>query len=126
MIKRLLKWSNDNHWYIIAGLVMASMMFWTYGCVSTVSSVMYPDKQINRSELETELQYLVSTVQNRIEDLDRQDAIKQSLLDAANVVASTGTINPSGLINLAATIGAIGFGLNRNQALKKIKNGNGA
>jgi len=87
---------------------------------------MYPDKQINRSELETELQYLVSTVQNRIEDLDRQDAIKQSLLDAANVVASTGTINPSGLINLAATIGAIGFGLNRNQALKKIKNGNGA
>ena len=44
----------------------------------------------------------------------------QALLDAGNLMATTGQINPSGLINIAATIGAISFGLNRNQKLKAV------
>jgi hypothetical protein len=119
-MKRILTFCNDNHWWLIAGLLIAGMIFWTFGCQSHVESLITPQKQINRTELQNELQYIIGTAKAREEDLDRQDATKQALLDAANVIGTTGSINPSGLLNVAATIGAIGFGLNRNQKLKAI------
>jgi len=120
MVAKILKFFNDNHWYIIAGLMIALSVFWTYGCVSTTTSLLYPEQKVCRSELQNELNYLVGLAKAREEDLDRQDEVKQALLDAANIISQTGSINPSGLINLAAMIGAIGFGLNRNQKLKTV------
>ena len=119
-MSKILKYLNDNHWYIIAGCVIFIMILWTYGCESQVESMINPPKLINRAELENELNYLVGLVEVKAEDLNRQDMIKQSLLDAANIIGAGGSINPSGLLNIAATIGAISFGLNRNQKLKKI------
>ncbi len=119
-MKKFLKNLNDNHWYLIAAAIAAGIMIWTYGCISTVPSVLHPEQLINRIELDNELQYLIGLVQARAQELDRQDAIKQSLLDAANVISQTGNINPSGLLNIFATIGAISFGLNRNQKVKSL------
>lgn len=115
----ILKFLNDNHWYLVAGCLAAGLLFWTYGCVSTTESLINPGQQINRTELQAELTYLIGLAGARGEDLDRQDAVKQALLDAANVMSTTGSINPSGLINLVACIGAISFGLNRNQKFKQ-------
>lgn len=119
-MKRILKSLNDNHWYIIAAAIAAAIMIWVYGCVSTVPSVLHPEQLINRIELDNELQYLIGLVQARAQELDRQDAIKQALLDSANVIGQTGNINPSGLLNIIATIGAVSFGLNRNQKAKAL------
>jgi len=116
----ILKWFNDQHWYLIAGLIIASMLFWTYGCESTVTSIMYPDKKINRSELQNELVYVVGLAKSREDNLDKQDAAKQALLDAATVIGSTGSINPAGLVNIAATIAAIGWGLKKNQQVNTL------
>lgn len=79
---------------------------------------MQPEKMINRAELQLELDYLIGQAQVKFLALDKQDEIKQTLLDAANVISSTGQINPSGLLNITATIVAISFGLNRNKALQ--------
>jgi len=116
---KILKFCNDNHWFIAAGCAIAIAIFWTYGCESQVESMITPTKQVNRAELENELDYLIGLVKIKAQDIDRQDEIKQALLDAANVIGAGGTINPSGLLNIAATIGAISFGLNRNQKLKQ-------
>jgi len=129
MLKRILKFCNDNHWWIIAGTLVMVMTFWAFGCQSTTASIMNPEKKVCRSELINELNYFVGLAKSREEDLDRQDAAKQALIDAARLVSQTGTINPAGLLNIAATIGAIGFGLNRNQKVKAVlaaasKNGN--
>lgn len=117
---KILKWLNDQHWYLIAIAVIAVSIFWTYGCESQVRGLINPDQRINRAELQNELDFIIGQARIKAEDLDRQDEIKQALLDAANIMSTTGTINPSGLINLAACIGAISFGLNRNQKLKKL------
>jgi len=119
-MKALLSWLNEQHWYIIATIVIAVAIFWTYGCESQVTSMLDPNQKVNRMGLQNELNYLVGQVEVKVADLDKQDEIKQALLDAANVIGTTGSINPSGLINLAACIGAIGFGLNRNQKLKSL------
>jgi len=115
----IIKFCNDNHWWLIAGLIFTCILFWVYGCVSTVQSLTDPTKKVDRTELQAELTYLVGVAKSREENLDRQDAVKQALLDAANIIGTSGTINPSGLINLLASIGGISFGLNRNQAAKK-------
>lgn len=116
----ILKFLNDNHWYLIAGCLAAGLFFWTYGCVSTTESLVKPGTKVNRAELQNELTYLIGLANSRGEDLDRQDQVKQAILDAGNIISQTGNFNPSGLLNLMATIGAISFGLNRNQKLKKI------
>jgi hypothetical protein len=118
MIKTVLKWCNDNHWYLIAGAMIITVIFWTYGCESKVTSLINQGQMVNRSELQNELNYVVGQAKAREENLDRQDAVKQALLDAANIMGTTGAINPSGLINLAASIGGIAFGLSQRQALK--------
>lgn len=118
-MQNVLNWLNDNHWYLIAIALVAGLFVWTYGCESQVQSLMNPPEKINRTELSNELAYLVGLAKAREEDLDKQDAAKQALLDAATVIGSTGSINPAGLVNIGATILAISWGLNRNQKLKE-------
>jgi len=118
MFMHILKALNDNHWYIIATVVIAVAIFWTYGCESQVKSLIEPNKMVNRTELDNELQYLLGKAQALAERLDKQDEIKQALLDAASVIGTTGQINPTGLLNLAATIGGISFGLSQRQKYK--------
>jgi hypothetical protein len=118
MLSLILKALNDNHWFIVAAALISILFFYGYGCESQTNSLINPEKKVTRGELQAELEYLASIADVRIADLDKRDAIKQELLDAANVIGTGGTINASGLVNLAATIGAISFGLNRNQQLK--------
>lgn len=119
-MKKLLNFMNEQHWYVIAFAIISGLVVFSYGCVSTTTSLINPDRKINRLELQNELDYLFGLAEARAEDLNRQDAIKQAFLDAANVMSQAGSINPSGLINLAACIGAISFGLNRNQKVKAL------
>lgn len=120
-MKAFLKFANDNHWYLIGIVLISIAIFWTYGCESEVESMLDPTKTVNRHMLEAELDYLIADVENKVADLNRQDEIKQALLDSVNILGTTGNINPSGLLNLVATIGAITFGLNRNQKVKALK-----
>lgn len=116
-MKTLLKWFNDNHWYVIAAVIIVSMCLWTYGCESQVASLIDPAKKVNRMELQVELEYVAGIAKTRVADLDKQDAIKQALFDALTTVSQGGQINAMGLLNLAGTIGAISWGLKKNQAL---------
>lgn len=120
-MKNLLKLINDNHWYLVAIAIIAGMVFWTHGCESQVASLIDPTQKVNRAGLQNELNYIVGQVEIKVADLDKQEALKQALFDSMIVVAQGGQINTLGIINLAATIGAISFGLNRNQKLKNVQ-----
>lgn len=121
MVKSVLKSLNDNHWYIIAAALLGTAIFWAYGCESKCKSLIDPQQLVNRSELQNELNYLIGQAKAREENLDKQDAVKQALLDSVNIMSSEGSINPSGLLNLAATIGGISFGLSQRQNLNAYK-----
>lgn len=124
MLKSTLKLINDNHWYLAAALVAVAALFWTYGCESQVMSLLDESKKVNRSGLQNELNYIVGLARTRAEDLDKQDSVKQALLDAANIISTEGSINPSGLLNLAACVGGISFGLSQRQKLNAYKKTN--
>lgn len=110
-----LRFLNDNHWYIVAVVILSSAIFWSYGCESKVSSLLDNANLVNRAQLENELQYLIGEANAKIANLNKQDEIKQALLDAANIVGQGGQINPSGLLNIAASVGGIAFGLSQRQ-----------
>lgn len=118
-MSKFLTWLNDQHWFIIALIVIGALIVWVYGCESQTQSLIKPDTKVNRLELEAEMEYLAGITKARVADLDKQDEIKQAFLDSLVVVGQGGQFNTAGLVNLAATIGAISWGLNRNQKLKK-------
>lgn len=120
MWTKILKFMNDNHWYIIAGVIILGMMFWAYGCESRVMSLLDPNKQVNRSELKVELEYVVGIAGTRVEDLDRQDEMKTALFNALTLISTGGQINSMGVLNLAATVMAIGWGLKKNQQVNAL------
>jgi len=124
MVKNVLKFLNDNHWYVIAVLLCSALVLWIYGCDSTVPSIIDPTKQVNRWELEAEADYLIGQLNAKLVTLDRQDEVKRLLLDQAVMFSQTGTFNPLGLVNLLATVGAVSFGLDRNRRYSVIKKTN--
>lgn len=117
----LLKFCNDNHWFLIGGACIAAMTFWIYGCQSTVTSMIDPNQKINREQLQLETDYIIGQAKVKLQDLDRQDELKQLILDQAAIFGTTGTFNPMGLLNTLISIGAISFGLNRNQKLNALQ-----
>lgn len=123
-MNKFLTWVNDQHWYLIALIVIGALIFWIYGCESQTQSLIKPDTKVNRLELTAEMEYLAGIADARITDLDKQDELKQAFLDALVVVGQGGQLNAAGLVNLAATIGAISWGLNRSQKLKKVTSTN--
>lgn len=111
---------NEQHWWIIGATIGCAAIFWFVGCESTTTSMLNPDHEVNRDELQAEIDYLVAQSRARMSDIDKQDAIKQFALDQLTVIGTAGTVNPAGLLNALITIGAISFGLNRNQKLKQV------
>lgn len=117
---KILKFLNHNHWAAIASLLLLLAAFYFYGCQSTVPSMLDPSRAITRSELQIESDYLLGQVQIKLEDLDRQDAIRLLISDQAALFASTGTVNPLGLVNLAVSIFAVGSALDSKRKLKAV------
>lgn len=114
-MKKTLKFLNDNHHYIIAAAVIIACTFWTYGCHSQVNSILNPNQRVSRAELQIEVDYFLAHAELKFLDLDRQDQIKQALLDLGSTFAATGTFNPTGLLNTAISVAAIAFGLNQRK-----------
>jgi hypothetical protein len=116
----LLKWLNEQHWYILALIIITFIFWWTYGCESTVCSLIDSTKQVNRAELKVEIEYVAGIAKTRISDLDKKDEIKKALFDSLVLIGEGGQINAAGLVNLVATISAISWGLKKNQQLKNV------
>lgn len=112
-MKKILEVLNLNHWYIVGIALGVIFLLWLYGCESTTVSLIDPEKKVNRYELRAEADLLVARIENKFSDLDRQDEIKQLLLDQAAIFGQTGQFNPTGLLNAFISIGAISFGLNQ-------------
>lgn len=123
-MEKLAKFLNDNHWYLIAAVLICTLVFWIHGCQSEVYSLIESGKKVNRAELKVEADYLLAQAKVKFEDLDQQDEIKRLFLEQAAIFATTGTFNPMGLLNTAITIGAVAFGLDRNKKFKDARSAN--
>lgn len=114
-MKKALKFLNDNHHYFIAAAVIIICSVWTYGCESKVNSILHPNQLVTRGELKIEIDYFMAHADLKLMTLDKQDELKQWLIDLGTTFATTGTVNPTGLLNTAISVAAIAFGLNQRK-----------
>lgn len=95
---------RHNQGLTIGISIAVGVLIWTYGCQSTVISVMSPPQMVTRGQLQIEVDTFLATAKLRFENLDRQDEIKSILFDYAIGYATEGHINP---IGVAVTLGNI-------------------
>ncbi len=112
---------------IVAVIACVFMLTWGYGCESKVVSISDPGKKVTRAELKLEVNEEAAILEQKLvalaakakvknEKLDKEDAMKASLLEIGMAWASGGAINPVGT---AFTIfGILGIGAVANSREK--------
>jgi len=113
------KWIRHNQAMTVSIVLIVLMTLWFTGCQSRTQSLMEHDLMVTQSELEVEYTWelrrlenelltLKETTELRLQDLHRQDVIKQALFNNAMLIAESGNPNPLGLLSLLGTIFGIG------------------
>lgn len=126
------KWIRHNQGTFAAIIICITLLVWTYGCQSKVTSPI-SQKKVTRPELKLEASIEVTRLENEIanlqrrtelqfESLDRMDAIKKRLYDFASLTADNNAFNPSGVITLVGTLLGLGLGVDNRIKDKIIKN----
>lgn len=134
-MKRLWKWIDHNQGSFVGLVLSVVLLVWTYGCTSTVSSLIHPEKKVTRSELQVELETSIANLDLQINNLqreatikfdilDKQDALKQKLAEFALTTATTGQINPLGIVMLITGLAGIGLAVDNRAKDKVIKTNN--
>lgn len=123
-------WIKKNHKAIITVVLTGVLCFWLYSCESKTTSLMSPERQVNRAELQLELDTFIGQAQIRMADLDRQDEFRSLIIDNSILLVQGSPFNPIGLITAIAGIYGLTHGTSKvvkyaqkSQAKRRANNG---
>ncbi|MCK5603358.1 hypothetical protein KAR91_15850 [Candidatus Pacearchaeota archaeon] len=111
---------KNIHWLISVNVAIFVIMY-AYGCEAKTTSMIYPERKVTRSELTTELELLESKSNIAYNDLERQERIRDIVLNQSLIVAQGGTVNPVGVIMSIMSVLGIGVAADDVRLRKKIK-----
>lgn len=116
---KLKEFLNHNRYQVISTILICLVLVWTYACQPQVASMQSPGIKVNRSELQMELEHFIALAEIRFEDLHRQEQLRQTLFEHTTLWATSGTINPIGVL---MSVGALlGLGAVTDNVRTKIK-----
>lgn len=95
---------NHNRYEAIAALVVLCVCFWIFGCESKVESITNPDRKVTRIELSDEVENYLAMADVRFARLDREDELRGLLFRHGVTYASTGAIDPIGLLTALGSL----------------------
>ena len=111
-----------DKWPILISLsIGAVLLFFAYGCEPETKSLIDPNLKVNRTQLQSELEFLVATSHARFQDLDRQQQFRDMILQQSILIAETGDVNPVGLLTSIIALLGIGAGADDLRVRKKLK-----
>lgn len=105
---KLTKWLKDCGIVYLAFILSQLFIFWAYGCEPKTTSMLDPGKKVTRGVLTSELEVIMAEHKSRIEDLDRQVAIRNVIFEQSLIIAQGGSVNPLGILTAALAILGIG------------------
>ncbi len=116
---KLREFLNHNRYQTISTILVCFVLVWIYACESTVPSITNPNIKVGRDLLTAELDHYLAQADIRFAQLNRQDELKQTLFEHTTLWATTGTVNPLGVL---LSIGALlGVGSATDNVRKRIK-----
>ena len=133
MLSKIRKAISHNQGQFVAVLIMAGILIYMIGCNSKVESLLIKDKMVTGDQLQFEFESEADRLELQIEnlgkkatmrftELERQDAMKQRLIDAMLITAESDSINPSGIVGMLFSVFGIGAAIDNRIKDKVIKN----
>lgn len=99
---------KDN-WPMYLVFIAANLIaLWIGGCPPKTESIQDPPKRITRPELQLELDTIMAKAQIAMVDLDRQDELRQVILQNALLIVQGTPLNPVGILTGIAALYGIG------------------
>lgn len=98
------EWIKNHKRIIIVYAVTCGVLLYLYACESRVRSLNNDKRLVTRAELQAELNALIDKAEIRFASLDRQDKLRQIILNNAMVVVQGQPFNPAGLITAVAAL----------------------
>lgn len=116
------EWLKKNGRTLIVYGVIVGVLIFLYACESRVRSLDGSKKRVTRSELVTEFNAYIDKYDIRFASLDRQDKVRQLVINNAMLFVQGNTLNPVGI--LTAILGIYGVqqaAKNTSGAIKNAK-----
>lgn len=115
---KLKEFLNHNRYQVVTTVLVCSVLVWTYACQPQVASMQSPGIKVNRAELQMELEHFIALAEIRFKDLQKQEQLRQTLYEHTTLWATTGTINPLGVL---MSVGALlGLGATTDNVRRRI------
>lgn len=115
------EWIKNHKRTIIMYTVTISVMIYLYACESQVRSLDGSKRFVTRVELQAELDSYLDKVDIRFASLDRQDRLREMIVNNAMLLAQGQPFNPIGLLTGIATI--YGVSQATTKTVRTVKNG---
>ncbi len=100
-------WVSHNSGLVASIVVCLLLIFWA-GCQVTTENPFNPEEKVTKTELEAEVQAYVVKVQSAYDDIEKQELIRKSILEAGWAIAQGGAVDPLGLAT--TLMGVCGLG----------------
>ena len=115
----MLHWIKKHISIIITVLVSVGVLVFVYACEPKVKSLNDKRELVNRIELQVELDNILAVAKMRMASLDKQDALRNIILQNALVIVQGQPFNPVGLITgIAGIYGLLKVGSNVTKVVK--------
>lgn len=127
LIQKILNFYNDNWTHVVSMNACIFLIWFAYGCEPKTKSLTQPGQEVTRAELIGELEILKLQYKSRTDDLDKQELLRDFILQQTVIVAQTGTVNPIGIATALLALLGLGAGvddirLRRQRAKQPILN----
>ncbi len=106
---------------ITASAICVLLLLFAFGCEPKTASLLNPNRQVSRQQLENEFDYLLQVHQERTADLEKQEEIKQIIFQQGLIVAQGGGYNPIGIATTLLAVLGFGAGIDDIKLRRKIK-----
>lgn len=123
-------WIKNHLPFLTTLLVTIGVLIFVVACEPKVQSLYRKDIQVNRQELQLELDQMLGLAQLRMADLEKQEQLRAVILQNALILVQGQPFNPVGLITgIAAlygiTTGAsnVGKSVKKKYTITKVNNG---
>lgn len=122
------KWLREHAAGVFTLLLTGVMVFYIVACESKVRSLNDNQRLVTRQELQFELQHILDLAELRMADLDRQEQLRNLVLQNGLLILQGTPFNPVGLVTAIAAfygIGQAGCKINKTVKIIRSKRNNG-
>jgi len=113
---------RDKPGFFVSSIAIGIMLFYAYGCTPKTDSLINPQRQVSRAELQIEIDTLFALSKARFEDIAKKEQFRQWVFEQGLLTVQTGNVNPVGLATSLFGLFGIGATADNIRLRKQRKN----